>query len=124
MKIELKRRYLSGMDASTDLQAGGLFFCIIYQRCLQFFEHGKVELTNKIVDAFRPMDPADVEMLENFKLVGKYWFNERGYLVCEFSDVSLTYTGLATEKNADILAFHIYNNSRKSSGSAVYKLED
>lgn len=124
MKLELKRRYLSCMDASTDLHAGGLFFCIIYQRCLQFFEHGRVELTNKIVDAFRPMDSADVEMMKNFKVTGKYWFNERGYLVCEFPDVSLTYTGVATEKNENILPFYIYNSNHKISGSIVYKLED
>ena len=61
MKVEFNKKYQSGLIANTDLHAGGLFFCIIYRYCLNFFENGKVELTKKLVDAFRPMDGNDVK---------------------------------------------------------------
>ena len=77
MKVELNKKYQSGLIANTDLHAGGLFFCIIYRNCLEFFENGKVELTKKVVDAFRPMDENDVSHMEHYKIEGKYSFNER-----------------------------------------------
>ncbi|MFC0777659.1 hypothetical protein [Flavobacterium sp. HJSW_4] len=52
MKIEINKKYLPGLRADTDLHAGGLFFCIIYQNQLEFFENGKVELTKRF---FTPM---------------------------------------------------------------------
>lgn len=47
MKIEINKKYQSSLIANTDLHAGGLFFCIIYQNQLEFFTNGKVELTKK-----------------------------------------------------------------------------
>lgn len=124
MKIELKRKYLSSLTADTDLHAGGLFFCIIYQNCLEFFENGKVELSKKLVDAFKPMDDQNVRYLENYKIIGRYSFNSKGYLVCEFEDIFLSFTGLSTEKDSTIIPFHVFNSRFSHVSSEVYQLEN
>jgi hypothetical protein len=111
------------MMANTELHAGGLFFCIIYKNCLQFFEDGKVEMTKIIIDAFRPMDDSDVSHLENYKIIGKYSINDRGYLVCEFEDLFWTFTGLSTEKDSSIIPFNIYDNRLSKNWSEVYTIE-
>jgi hypothetical protein len=123
MKIYFKKKYLSGMLANTDLHAGGVFFCIIYQNALEFFENGKVELTKKVIDAFRPMDGNDVSYLENYKIIGKHYFNSRGYLVCEFEDLFLTFTGVQAEKDNSMLPFYIYDSRLSKNWSEVYKIE-
>jgi hypothetical protein len=123
MNLEFEKKYLSSLIANTDLHAGGLFFCILYQNCLQFFENGKVELTKKVVDAFRPMDQNDIRHLENYKIIGRYSFNDRGYLVCEFKDIFLTFTGLPTEKDLTIIPFCVYDSRLSIKWSEVYKAE-
>ncbi|RYU96693.1 hypothetical protein [Emticicia agri] len=123
MKIELNRKYLSSLKADTDLHSGGLFFCIIYQNCLEFFENGKVEYTKKLVDAFKPMDDIDIKHLENYKIIGEYSYNQRGYLKCEFEDIFLSLTGLPTEKDPTIIPFHVYNERFSRSSGDVYHLE-
>lgn len=120
----MNKKYQSGLIANTDLHAGGLFFCIIYQNQLEFFENGKVELTKKVVEGLRPMDENDVEYLKNFKIVGDYSFNDRGYLVCKFEDLFWTFTGLSSEKDSSIIAFNIYDSRLQNSWGEVYKLEE
>ena len=124
MKIEINKKYQSGLIANTDLHAGGLFFCIIYQNQLEFFENGKVELTKKVVEALRPMDENDVEHLQNYKIVGDYSFNDRGYLVGKFEDLFWTFTGLSSEKDSSIIPFHIYDSRLQNRRGEVYKLEE
>ena len=120
----MNKKYQSGLIANTDLHAGGLFFCIIYQNQLEFFENGKVELTKKVVEALRPMDENDVEHLQNFKIVGDYSFNDRGYLVCKFEDLFWTFTGLSSEIDSSIIAFNIYDSRLQNKWGEVYKLEE
>lgn len=124
MNIELNKPYLSTLIANTDLHAGGLFFCIIYQNCLEFFDDGSVVFTKRVVDAFRPMDDTDIRHIENFKIIGKHYMNDRGYLLCEFQDLFLTFTGLATEKDKSMIPFHIYDRRLSNRWSEVYKIED
>lgn len=124
MNLEFNKKYLSSLIANTDLHSGGLFFCILYQNCLEFFENGKVELSKKVIDAFRPMDENDIRHLENYNIIGKYSFNDRGYLVCEFEDLSLKFTGVATEKDSTTIPFFIYDSRLLSKWSEVYKIED
>jgi hypothetical protein len=124
MKIEMNKKYQSGLIANTDLHAGGLFFCIIYQNQLEFFENGKIELTKKVVDAFRPINEDDVKHLQNYKIVGDYSFNHRGYLVCTFEDLFWTFTGLSSEKDSSIIAFNIYDSRLENRWGEVYKLEE
>jgi hypothetical protein len=123
MRVEFNKKYLSSLIANAELHAGGLFFCILYQNCLEFFSDGKVELTKKIVDAFRPMDESDIKHLENYQITGNYSFNDRGYLVCEFEDLFLEFTGIATEKNSTIIPFVIYDNRLSKKWSEVYTIE-
>ncbi len=123
MEIELNRKYLSGLMANTDLHAGGLFFCIIFQNCLEFNDNGRVILTKKVIDAFRPMDPQDVKHLENYKIEGEYFYNDRGYLICNFKDLFLQFTGLQTEKNKTIIPFHVYDSRLLNRWSEVFQLE-
>jgi hypothetical protein len=123
VNLALNKKYLSGLVANTELHAGGLFFCILYKNCLEFFENGQVELTKKIVDAFRPMDENDIRHLEDYRVIGKYSINERGYLVCKFEGVSLIFTGVATEKDSSIIPFHVYNSKLTNRWSEVYKIE-
>jgi hypothetical protein len=123
MKVEINKKYLSGLIANTDLHAGGLFFCIIYQNCLEFFDDGTVEFTKRLVDDFRPMDENDVLHLKNYKITGQYFINDRGYLVCKFDDLFWTLTGLSTEKNSDIIPFFIYDSRLLTRWSEVYKIE-
>ena len=121
MKIELNKKYLSGLKAHTDLHAGGLFFCIIYQNCLEFFESGEVAFTKKLIDAFKPMDAHDVSAIENYNMIGEYFFNDKGYLECKFEFLELT--GLPTEKDQSIIPFHAYDSRWPNSWSEVYKIE-
>jgi hypothetical protein len=123
MKIKHKQKYLSAFIANTELHAGGLFFCIIYQNCLEFNANGRVTLTKIIVDAFRPMDDQDVSHIKDYRIEGDYFFNERGYLICEFKDLFLKYTGLQTEKNENIIPFHIYDSRLLNRWSEVYQLK-
>ncbi|AEA42361.1 hypothetical protein [Fluviicola taffensis] len=110
MKIQYNKKYVSELIANTDLHAGGIFFCIIYRDCLEFFDNGMVEITKKVVDAFRPMDDMDERHLERYKLSGTYSFNDRGYLICSFEEAFLKYTGIFTEKDKSMLPFHIYDS--------------
>ena len=123
MKIEFNRKYRSSLIANTELHAGGLFFCIIYQNQLEFFENGKIELTKRVVNPLRPMDENDVKHLENYKIIGKYSFNDRGYLICVFEDLFLTYTGFSTSKNEGVIPFHIYDSRLSKHWSEVFQIE-
>ena len=124
MNIELNKKYLTGPIANTELHAGGLFFCIIYQNCLEFLSNGDVIFTKKIMYAFRPMDENDVKHLEKYCITGKYYYNERGYLICDFEDLLIQYTGLATENNPSIIPFHIYDKRFAGNRSEVYLKEN
>jgi hypothetical protein len=123
MKIELNKNYLTGLLASTDLHAGGIFFSIIYRQCLTFSEDGKVLLTKRVVDAYRPMDPVDVMMMENYKVHGNYYENDKGYIVCKFKEAFIELTGLPTTNNPNIISFHAHNSRFSSQGGVVYELE-
>ena len=60
---------------------------------------------------------------EQYKIEGKYSFNERGYLVCEFGDLFLNYTGMTTDKNEGIIPFHVYDSRLKRQWSEVFQID-
>lgn len=122
MNLTLNEKYLTGLTASTDLHAGGLFFCIVFKKCLVFSENGKVRLSNEVFDAFRPMDDGDAESMSGRYFEGRYFYNDRNYLVCEFERIDLVLTGLSLDRHPDTLAFHAYNKGRKESWSEVFVL--
>jgi hypothetical protein len=119
----LNRKYLTGLTADTDLHAGGIFFCIIYRKCLLFLENGEVQLSNELVDAFRPMDNTDVTLIQNYHHKGRYFLNDRQYVECHFEEINLFLTGLPTKTNPAIVAFHAYNKRFQSQWSEVFILD-
>jgi hypothetical protein len=121
MQIELTKTYRSGLMAYTDLHAGGLFFGIVYRHCFLFRDDGTVMFTKELVDAFRPMDEQDVKRIENYQLSGSYHYNDRGYLQCEFKELSQTYTGFVREPGT--IVFHIYDSAHSRQWSDVFTLD-
>lgn len=121
-QIQLGKEYLSGIEATTDLHAGGIFFCVPYQECIIFRENGIVEITRKVIERFRPMDGQnEIDEINNFKLVGKYLISDRDYLLCEFEN--LTMTGLPLIENSNTLAFHCHRKRGNREFSSVYTLK-
>jgi hypothetical protein len=122
--IALNKKYFSVLTADTDLHAGGIFFCIIYRKCLVFLDNGEVELSKELVDAFRPMDDVDVRLIQNYRYKGRYIFNDREYLECHFEEINLTLTGLPTKKNPAIIPFHAFSQRLQRSWSEVFILDN
>jgi hypothetical protein len=123
MNIKINEKYLSGLTASTDLHAGGIFFCIVYKKCLVFSESGTVRLSNELFDAFRPLDSEDAELMKSSYFEGRYFFNDRNYLICEFERIDLVLTGLNLDRHPDILAFHAHKKGVLGSWGEVFMLE-
>lgn len=109
--------YCSGPLAWTDLHAGGVFFCVVYRECLQFRAGGVVRRWCEVLDEARPFDD-EPEQLRAAGGDGRYWINDRGYLVCTFPDLELT--GLPCEQMPDLIAFHAWQSSPGLSFSLVY----
>lgn len=108
--IQFEREYKSSPMASTDLHAGGIFFCVPYEEIIKFGKGGKVELTKKVIENFRPMDgQSEIDKINNFKLIGTYQLSSRKYIECKFEDFSMI--GLPLKKNQNILTFHCYHKS-------------
>ena len=122
--IELNKKYISELIADTDLHAGGIFFCIIYRKCLVFLDNGEVQLSKELVDPFRPMDDEDVMRIKNYNHKGRYCLNNRQYLECHFEEIGLNLTGLPTKKDPAIIPFRTYNKRFGSSWSEVFILEN
>ncbi len=120
-KIQLGKKYKSSPQASTELHAGGIFFCIPYEEILIFYEFGKVELTREVIEYFRPMDgDAEIAEFNNFKAVGTVQLSDRNYIECEFEE--FTMIGLPLKKNEDILTFHCYGKINVVEAGKAYKL--
>ena len=120
MTLEIDKIYQSEKIANTELHAGGLFFCIIYSNCLVFKNNGQVILTKKVIDPFRPMDAIDIKHLEDYKITGKYYTNDRGYLVCEFEEIFITLTGMFTVKNPKTIVFNVFDSRLSKRWSEIY----
>jgi len=89
-KIQFDKAYKSGPKASTDLHAGGIFFCVPYEEIITFFENGKVEIKRRVIEYFRPMDgQSEIDEINNFKLVGTYKLSDRKYIECTFNNLSM-----------------------------------
>ena len=120
--LKIKNKYTSGPLASTDLHAGGIFFCTPYVEHIEFLDNGKVELTRSVIEDFRPMNGAeDAESYNSFQLKGNYLINSRGYLTCEFDGWS--FTGLPLDKNPSMISFHRYHKKSGHQSGIIYTLE-
>ena len=104
--------------STSELHAGGIFFSIIYEESLKFELDSSVTLNRKVIDEFRPMDKADVDMIENTHLSGRLVTNSRGYLEIEFED--FRFIGAKVDSQVDMYSFNIWNKLSKSSYSRIY----
>lgn len=108
--IQFEKEYQSGPQASTDLHAGGIFFCVPYREIMIFFQDGSVVFKKKVIENFRPMDgQLEIDEINNFYMKGTYQLSSKKYIRCEFEN--LVMVGLALEINRDILTFHCYFKS-------------
>lgn len=106
-KLQFEIEYKSSPMASTDLHAGGIFFCVPYEEIIKFWKDGTVELTRSVIEKFRPMDgQSDIDEINSFKLIGTYELSDRRYIECKFEN--FTMTGLPLEINQNILVFHCH----------------
>ena len=122
-KIQFERAYKSGPKASTDIHAGGIFFCVLYEEIIKFWKNGRVELTKKVIENFRPMDgQSEMDEIDNFKLIGTYKLSDRAYIECNFEDFSMI--GLPLEINKDILTFHCYHQANGYQFGNAFKLSN
>ncbi len=122
-KIQFEKEYKSSPRASTDLHAGGIFFCVPYEEIIKFWEDGRVELTRKVIENFRPMDgQSEIDKINNFKLAGYYELSDREYIKCKFEGFWMI--GLPLEVNSDILTFHCYHEINGSQFGDAFRLSN
>ena len=120
-KIMLDVEYSSGPRATSDLHAGGIFFCVLYEDVLVFRPNNTVELDVRILDNWRPLDD-EADFLAKRSATGTYEINSKGYISCNFPHAS--YTGLACDINPDWLAFHLTYKKVNVCDSCVYRLRE
>jgi hypothetical protein len=122
MNISLDSDYVSVPIANTDLHAGGIFFCIVYEKIIRFNKDGSIQLTKRIIDPFRPMDDIDIELINNYYQKGNYRFNDRDLIICSFNEIDLELTGVVSSVNCNMLIFHAFDKKISRSWSEVYHL--
>lgn len=116
-QLAYQATYRSGPEAWTDLHAGGLFFCVLYETCLRFEKTGTVLAWNELLPGARPLHD-EVERLAAPPEEGTWLVNDHGYLVCSFGDRQLT--GLPWPEVPGLLAFHVHR-PEGFDGSVVYR---
>ncbi|MCU0439113.1 MAG: hypothetical protein MUC49_14540 [Raineya sp.] len=118
------KKYLSGLITDAHLHAGNNLFGIIYQNCISFFDKNIVEFTRIVVDPVRPMDESDVDFLNQYKIVGTFYIDESGYIICDFASNYWKFTGIKSPNNYKNLIFSIYDTRLDKRWSEVYILEE
>ena len=105
------KKYLSSLITNAYLHAGGNLFSTIYQNCITFFDNEKVILTKiAFEELLQIMDEDDIQFLNNYEVIGKYHYDEKGYIICIFPEIYLTFTGKMISKNDDYLIFSIHDS--------------
>lgn len=117
-KLKFDTRYVTGPKASTDLHAGGVFFCVVYRECIQFDREGGARHWFEVIDDSRALDD-EAEDLRGTDMSGRYSVNDRGYLVCKFEGLELV--GLPCEKASELLAFHAWRPEAGIAFSLVFE---
>jgi hypothetical protein len=123
MDICLNIEYKTGLLANTDLHAGGLLFCIVYETVIKFLDEVSVEMYYNVIDPISPMDNSDVLTLQRYYQRGTYSYNQRGYLQCLFDNENIELVGRFGYENKTIV-FHAFNKHQKRSWSIVVKRND
>jgi hypothetical protein len=122
-KIKFDKEYKSSPKASTDLHAGGIFFCVPYEEIITFYKDGKVEIKRSVIENFRPMDgQSEIDEINDFKLKGTYELSSKKYIKCKFEDFSMI--GLPLEINQDILTFHCHRKTNGQQFGNAFRLSN
>lgn len=115
------RTYRTGPQATTELHAGGIFFHVLYEECLQFRADGQVRHWFEVMDGSCPLDD-EAQQMSEVDETGTCAINQRGYLTCKLADFS--YTGKPFGGRPGLLAFNVYNHASQHSFSCVYLAPD
>jgi hypothetical protein len=118
-QIQYDHPYCAGPLAWTDLHAGGVFFCVVYEELIQFRRDGTVRRWRTIMDDSRQLDD-EAEQLLRIAPAGHYRVNDRGYLECVFAEAVLI--GLPCENDPDLLAFYVSDRRGGLARSQVYRI--
>lgn len=97
--------FVTGPEATTDLHAGGIFFCVLYQRELTFHSNRDVSLNYRILDNWRPLDD-EVQCLSSRSKRGKASVDSKGNLTIAFPD--MTFTGAECDNLPGHIAFYVH----------------
>ena len=118
--MEIGRRYVSADQVRTELHAGGLFFGLVYVQEIHVQSEGKIILTRKIVDGYRPMDgKQELSDINNFERTTVYTTNARGYIIFEVDGVHRT--GTFTNDQKELFLIYCWSTKTKESWSEVYR---
>jgi hypothetical protein len=115
--LSLDTPYRSSMQATTELHAGGVFFCVLYTEVLEFRSDGTVRRWCEVTNGARALDNEDEE-LRRINESGSYLVNDRGYLELSFADRKMT--GLPWLESPELLAFHVWHPSNGLTYGRVY----
>lgn len=97
--------FATGPEATTDLHAGGNFFCVLYRRELVFHPNCEVELNYKILDNWCPLDD-EAECLSSRSCRGTATIDSKGNLTITFPGIK--FTGSECDNFPGHLAFNVY----------------
>lgn len=114
-RIVLDVEYVCGPLATTDLHAGGNFFCVLFEAVLIFRSGNVVEEELRVLDNWRPLDDEPASLMTK----GTWGLDGKGNVTCAFPDAC--FTGLPYESNPDWLAFHVYHKQSTQGEGRVYR---
>lgn len=115
--VMFDKTYRTGPQATTQLHAGGIFFHVLFEECLQFRADGQVLRWFEVMDGSCPLDD-EAQQMRDFNETGTCEINQRGYLTCEFADLS--FTGKPFKGKPGMLAFNVYNRASRRSFGCVF----
>lgn len=112
--------YATGPLATTDLHAGGIFFCVVYRERLHFQGAGEVRRWCEVIDDGRPFDD-EATRLRATDMMGRYEVDGEK-IVCRFPGLEMT--GAICRRTPELLAFHVWRSGPAISASLVYRRLD
>ncbi|MEZ5500497.1 MAG: hypothetical protein R3E77_13860 [Steroidobacteraceae bacterium] len=117
--LRLDCPYLGPLIARTDLHGGGILFATVYRELITFHGDSTVNRRNEIVLSVAQFH-REAQLIENVHSEGRYHWNDREHLVCEFTDQR--FNGVLCGANREMLVFDIFRPSTRISSSCVYTL--
>lgn len=66
------------------------------------------------------MDLTDIQQIEKYRITGKYYINQSGYLIFAFEEVFTTLTGKHSLKEPGTIIFHAFDRRLNKQWSEIY----